>query len=132
MVADFKVLRAQIFKFEGDWKKKYNRTPKSSERGAMVGVYTHYKQLKSAIRDNAAIDMQRVARGFLVRRRLLRFAIKIGGKRGISKSVTSSFTPVHTKPKISTIPPDMYARYRELLSEKHELKRKLKNFQVKM
>eukprot|EP00600_Ochromonadales_sp_CCMP1393_P007004 CAMPEP_0174958510 /NCGR_PEP_ID=MMETSP0004_2-20121128/2664_1 /TAXON_ID=420556 /ORGANISM="Ochromonas sp., Strain CCMP1393" /LENGTH=952 /DNA_ID=CAMNT_0016206731 /DNA_START=63 /DNA_END=2920 /DNA_ORIENTATION=+ len=70
MVADCKAMRVQIFEFEQDWTKKHNRIPKSFERGSMETVYTNYRKLKKQIRDAAATDLQRVYRGFAVRKRL--------------------------------------------------------------
>ena len=36
--------------------------------------YTRYKEMKRVIRDDAAIDIQRCARGFVVRSRITRFS----------------------------------------------------------
>lgn len=36
--------------------------------------YTRYKEMKRVIRDDAAIDIQRCARGFVVRSRISRFS----------------------------------------------------------
>lgn len=60
-------MRLQIFDFEQEWTKKHNRVPKNFERGSMESVYTRYRKLKKEIRDLAAIDMQRLTRGFVVR-----------------------------------------------------------------
>ena len=43
------------------------RVPKGSERGVLQQVYTRYRDMKKEIRDNAACDIQRLARGYLIR-----------------------------------------------------------------
>eukprot|EP01038_Epipyxis_sp_PR26KG_P008715 gene8715-11776_t len=67
MVSDCKMLRSQIFDFEQDWSRRFNRVPKGNERGPMQIVYTKYRELKKEIRDLAATDIQRLVRGFISR-----------------------------------------------------------------
>lgn len=74
MVSDCKGLRAQIYEFEQQWLKSHGRVPKGTERNSMQTVYTRYKELKKEIRDYAATDVQRVGRGFLLRKRVPRAA----------------------------------------------------------
>jgi hypothetical protein len=40
----------------------------------MQVFYTRYKEMKRVIRDDAAVDIQRCARGFVVRSRISRFS----------------------------------------------------------
>lgn len=72
MVAECKGLRAQIQEFEQSFLMQHARMPKAQERGEMHQFYVKYRELKKEIRETAAKDMQRVARGFLSRRRVLR------------------------------------------------------------
>lgn len=72
MVAECKGLRAQIQEFEQAFLMQHARMPKAQERGDMHQFYVKYRELKKEIRETAAKDMQRVARGFLSRRRVLR------------------------------------------------------------
>lgn len=72
MVAECKGLRAQIQEFEQAFLMQHARMPKAQERGEMHQFYVKYRELKKEIRETAAKDMQRVARGFLSRRRVLR------------------------------------------------------------
>ena len=59
--------------------------------------YTRYKEMKRVIRDDAAVDIQRCARGFKVRSRLSRFSGMImgpgssgdGGQMGGTKGVSN-------------------------------------------
>jgi hypothetical protein len=72
MVADCKALRAQIYEFEQEYAKRYNRQPKTQDRGMMQTVYSKYRDLKREIRDCAATDIQRAIRGYLARSALIR------------------------------------------------------------
>lgn len=196
MVADCKGMRAQIFEFEQDWTRKHNRIPKTYERGAMQSVYAKYRELKKDIRNLAAVDLQRTARGFIARCRLRgpshsrarpswavnhsavhsgtggtaaahSTAATTGGKAAVHKSVDDLITATNSshhqplshfaeshkaaaaslqhqhqhQPQLhigsggstSSHPEgtplgDLYGRYRELLNNKRELKRKLKKF----
>ena len=150
MVADCKNLKSQISNFEGDWRAKHSRAPKSSERGAMQSVYTQYKTLKLNIRDHAATDIQRVARGCLLRSaaapkrensRLSKLSLKMAAcaqstldrpcsddGEVVPMDVAPQDTPPQSAQSTGSLPPDVYCKYKDLLSQKRELKKKLKRF----
>ena len=184
MVADCKGMRAQIFEFEQEWTRKHNRIPKTYERGAMQTVYAKYRELKKDIRNLAAVDLQRTARGFIARCRLRDPAARhskpswaghgshntnVSSSKGSHthhKSVDDLVTATNSlhhqplshfaeshkaaaaslqqhhahQPQLNTsssgsaghvegtVLGDLYGRYRELLNNKRELKRKLKKF----
>lgn len=52
------------------------------DRGDMQQFYTRYKEMKRVIRDDAAVDIQRCLRGFLVRCRIARFSGMIISPKG--------------------------------------------------
>jgi hypothetical protein len=68
MIAECKQLRQEIQRFEEQWILEHKRSPKPHERGNMQPAYARYKDIKKNIRDNAAIDIQRIIRGTLTRR----------------------------------------------------------------
>jgi hypothetical protein len=72
MVAECKGLRQQIQEFEQGFLLQNSRMPKAQERGDMNQLYVKYRELKKDIRETAARDMQRVIRGFLARRLILK------------------------------------------------------------
>lgn len=77
MVAECKGLRQQIQDFEQAFLLQHSRMPKTQERGEMQAAYVKYRELKKEIRETAAKDMQRVARGFMARRLCARLAANI-------------------------------------------------------
>ena len=111
MVIECRSLKMQISSFEDEWFKANNRLPKGSERGHMSDHYSRYKEMKKWIRDDAATDIQKMVRRFLVR-------LKYSRQRGQYRQL----------PPPENIPTELYARYRLLLNEKRELKRTLKKF----
>jgi hypothetical protein len=131
MVAECKTLRYQISNFEADWNKTHNRLPKGSERGAMQQVYTRYRDMKKEIRDNAACDIQRVARGYLLRARLAKFAVVLpyspSRHRGGVGGGPTPASPTAARQQ-ATIPPELFAKYKSLLTQKRDLKKELKMF----
>jgi hypothetical protein len=126
LVLECKSLRAQIASFEQEWDKKYGRLPKASERGQMQATYNRYREMKKEIRDNAAIDIQRSFRGLLGRRKWSeekKILLKTKHENAVISNDPSAAINIQN---ISS--QELYARYRELLGEKRELKRKLKKF----
>jgi len=68
MIAECKALRAQIFQYEEESVSKFGRVLKNHERGpAIAQVFVSYRDMKRAIRDHAALDIQRCVRGALSR-----------------------------------------------------------------
>eukprot|EP01034_Spumella_vulgaris_P025121 gene25121-31538_t len=152
MVADCKAMRSQIFEFEQEWTRKHNRIPKTYERGAMQAVYTKYRDLKKDIRNLAAVDLQRIHRGYMVRSRSLgstrsnksdRMQLAGSGGSGsffeddasrlvsrMSVSPSPQLQPLTAKTptKTSSAADSLYGKYRELLTSKRDLKRRLKKF----
>ena len=63
LIAECKQLRQSIQQFEEHWIMEFKRSPKPHERGSMQQSYSRYKEIKKAIRDDAAIDIQRIIRG---------------------------------------------------------------------
>lgn len=137
LVSECKALRAKIYEFEQDFSKKFNRMPKAQERGMMQNTYVKYRELKKDIRETAANDMIRVARGFITRRR------KVSGrfKSSLSKSDDNLKTTAMEESNASNnrnssstadSTNDEYdyniKRFRELLETKRDLKKKLKKF----
>jgi len=161
MVSECKSLRSKISQFEEEWYKDNNRAPiKNADRGPMQAVYTKYREIKKAIRDHAATDIQRYIRGHIARLRrkrdinqkessvnnvhnietLKRSDNQLVDTSNISrlssaptflsdsKSVDRSHSAADKQESFPTIPTEIYSKYRELLGEKRELKRKLKRF----
>ena len=67
LIAECKQLRHEIQQFEERWISDYKRSPKPHERGTMQPSYARYKDIKKTIRENAAMDIQRVLRGHVSR-----------------------------------------------------------------
>jgi hypothetical protein len=67
MVHECRALRQQITKFEKDWATVHNRNPKGGEKGHMQPIYSKYRDMKREIRSSAAVDIQRLIRGFVSR-----------------------------------------------------------------
>ena len=158
MVSECKSLRSKISQFEEEWYKDNNRAPiKSADRGPMQAVYTKYRDIKKAIRDHAATDIQRYIRGHLTRLRKKRnvnqkeTTVNIFNSETIKRNDHNVETLNVSRPSsapmflsesksehrsentgkqesFSAIPTEIYSKYRELLGEKRELKRKLKRF----
>jgi hypothetical protein len=199
-VAECKSLRYQIQKFEDNFTKKNNRPPKSSDRGSMAIVYSEYKRLKRTVRDCAAMDIQRVFRGFngrhdkttggsaaweavrALRRKVRRAQLNTGsapgtpvaqkrdssvisptggtsilhqkrkntesdagppahaprtdnstasaaGIGGLGQALNQADVGTHEGGKVKVVTSaEMYAKYRDLLNQKNQLKRQLKLF----
>lgn len=73
LVARCRVLRADIRSFEDEFEAKHKRKPHSSgdrHLHSMQGVYAEYRQLKTLVRDNAALHIQILWKGFSTRKRL--------------------------------------------------------------
>lgn len=73
LVARCRVLRSDIRSFEEEFEAKHKRKPHSSgdrHLHSMQGVYAEYRQLKTLVRDNAALHIQILFRGFAARKRL--------------------------------------------------------------
>ena len=63
----------------------------------MQTIYSRYRDMKKSIRDSAAVDVQRVVRGRLVRSRIARFAgfvTKFSGGGGSSGSSQNTTLPL--------------------------------------
>lgn len=150
MVSECKSLRSKISQFEEEWHRDNNRAPiKNSDRGPMQAVYTKYREIKKAIRDHAATDIQRYIRSYLSRLKTKRKqfnnretnknndqnianmvnTLNIGrpSSSSVPMSLSESKSPTDLD-SFSSIPTEIYSKYRELLGEKRELKRKLKRF----
>ena len=56
----------------------------------MQQYYTRYKEMKRAIRDDAAVDIQRCVRGFVVRSRISRFSSMIRGPKVVGRKSSKS------------------------------------------
>jgi len=111
--------------------KEHGRLPKAQERGNMNSIYSKYKDMKRSIRDCAAIDIQKNIRRFLLRKKYLISYTKLSKSLRIDlKSENNSlFKDLNqTFSTLSSIPIDIYAKYKYLLGQKRELKRKLKKF----
>ena len=67
MVHDCRALRQQISKFEKDFVSEHDRQPKGPEKGHMQATYAKYRDMKREIRSSAAVDIQRLIRGFTAR-----------------------------------------------------------------
>eukprot|EP01035_Chromulina_nebulosa_P024355 gene24355-31695_t len=152
MVVDCKALRAKIFEFEQDFVRAHSRVPKGADRGDMQDTYSRYRDLKRDIRDMAATDIQRAYRGFICRKRVLnRFsnpvpikpllgggssnrssAHNLGhsnmGSANISSSSATAAVAAAGLASRSGIPVDLHNRYRDLLFNKRDLKKRLKKF----
>ena len=152
MVSECKSLRSKISQFEEEWHRDNNRGPiKNSDRGPMQAIYTKYREIKKAIRDHAATDIQRYIRGYLTRLTKKRNRKESGKNNDLSiasiVNITNISRPLYVPMSLSesklsdinphpaiqvdnfsSIPTEIYSRYRELLGEKRELKRKLKRF----
>lgn len=73
LVARCRVLRSDIRSFEEEFEAKHGRKPHSSgdrHLHSMQGVYAEYRQLKTLVRDNAALHIQILFKGFAARKRL--------------------------------------------------------------
>jgi hypothetical protein len=97
MVGDCKTLRSQIHDFETEFTKKYQRMPKSHDRGNMSSVYNRYRELKREIRDGAAGDIQRVIRGYLSR-------TKFGGRILVRRNATDTRDPASIPSSLRSAP----------------------------
>ncbi len=116
------------------------------ERGAMQAVYTRYRDLKKDIRNLAAVDLQRCVRGFLVRSKSDGAIATSTGSRKRKDGASSAKqqpTSFHQQAQLpastggaalsaaaqhAAAGDDLYAKYKELLNSKRELKRRLKRF----
>ncbi len=111
------------------------------ERGAMQAVYARYRDLKKDIRNLAAVDMQRCARGYIVRSKSLSdLASKaLTAKKSDAARAPQESPAVLFQPSVRSGPPmtssahaaageDLYGRYKELLNSKRDLKKRLKRF----
>ena len=103
----------------------------------MQTVYTRYRDLKKDIRNLAAVDLQRCTRGYLVRS-------KSEGTMRIPRQRTKhEVSPVKqlsahnaqlgsgsmsAAQQHAAAGEDLYARYKDLLNSKRDLKRRLKRF----
>lgn len=131
MVAECKSLKTKISQFEEKWYRDNNRTIKNSDRGPMQTVYTKYRDIKKAIRDHAATDIQRYIRGYLCRSTKKNKTIfQVSDCKETNSTTTEPihFLEAKVDQHLSKIPVDIYSKYRELLGEKRDLKRKLKRF----
>jgi hypothetical protein len=149
MVADCKALRAQIYEFEQEFAKKYNRQPKAQDRGLMQTVYSKYRDLKREIRDSAATDIQRVIRGYAARNKLVgenriffrRVKSTSGHVSNSSAMEISSSSGNNTEKgnkagakdasdgsSNGSSSGDVFTKFRDLFEQKKELKKKLKKF----
>ena len=131
MVIECRSLRTQISAFEEDWMKAHGRMPKGVERGAMLAVYTRYKDMKKLIRDGAATDIQRIIRGFMIRWKYTQLGEGLRRQMQPARQQSRRLMPSSSCPNSSVppaIPSELYARYRFLIGEKKELKRTLKKF----
>ena len=94
MVHECRSLRQQITKFEKEWSMVHNRSPKGSDKGHMQPVYSKYRDMKREIRASAAMDIQRLLRGFLARAKV----------RGKGFHPTSPSRYARSSPRPSTSP----------------------------
>lgn len=107
--------------------------PKSQERGNMGNVYTKYRDLKREIRDAASTDIARVARGFLSRVKFNKLRAQ-EDKKALPKTSneSKSSTPIQSKDiskkEANFANSELITKFREILDQKRELKRKLKKF----
>ena len=110
--------------------KEHGRLPKGQERGNMNSIYSKYKDMKRSIRDCAAIDIQKNIRRFLLRKKYLISYYKLSKSFKIDLKSENNllFKDLNQTSSQSSIPVDVYAKYKYLLGQKRELKRKLKKF----
>lgn len=138
--------------------KRHGRVPKGSERGNMQSIYTKYRELKKEIRDLAAVDIQRLIRGFIIRqkfvevstlnkRQSLPYVNRKLNMNYLSTAQTSKFSSskslngleglwpsnqsgnnLSSSSSLNGLPSDVFSKYRELLNSKRDLKRRLKKF----
>ena len=106
----------------------------------MQAVYARYRDLKKDIRNLAAVDMQRCVRGYIVRSKSLNdlaskalTAKKSDGRASHDSSATlfqpsGRGGPLVTSSAHAAAGDDLYGRYKELLSSKRDLKKRLKRF----
>lgn len=132
LLSDFKVKRNQILAFEEEFTKINNRTPRQGDRGPIEAIYTQYSVLKRKIRDYAATEIERVVRGYLTRKIISSIASKvsINNHQNGHHTIPNNFSNSNGKtPPVLTLN-ELYAMYRDIRSQKHELKRRLKQFDV--
>ncbi len=127
LLSDFKGVRSQISAFEAEFTKVNNRAPKQGDRGPVESIYNQYSALKRKIRDFAASEIERIARGYLTRKRLRNFASKVNMSN--RPNIPQSANTHGNVPPVLTLN-ELYALYRDIRSQKHELKRRLKQFDV--
>lgn len=108
----------------------------------MQSVYSRYRDLKKDIRNLAAVDLQRCVRGYLVRSKsegdlLPASRSRQKGNLTISKPLSTSASQhpaagsgpaAVSAAQHAAAGEDLYARYKELLTSKRDLKRRLKRF----
>jgi hypothetical protein len=106
MVAECKGLRQQIQEFEQGFLLQNSRMPKAQERGDMNQLYVKYRELKKDIRETAAKDMQRVIRGFLARRLVLKLLHGSASDEIFTVGKTQSNSSATTKSDAMMISPE--------------------------
>lgn len=139
-IARCRALRTDIARFEAEFKNQHGHEPKVSERQPLAHTYSEYRQLKVAIRDDAARHIQAVVRGHVAR---VKYPIpsrqcRLAAGRSVS-SRSSGWTsaaavptaPAPTSASKAAVSPAvaaLQAKVNALRDEKTALKRTLRAF----